>query len=274
MRFGFDEISYKKTYFKYTWISIIIALALFGIQKLFVNLFEDTKILFYIFYPFLSVSVVYLGLCMCTGLPFVIYISIKKIFQTGYIIIENDCLRFVRVCNIFDNINDIYYMKIKKTKFFNIDRIIEKKWYYKIKCEVDYYFEKASNKNYVPIIKHKKGIFKIPKCFGEEKIFRENLYKLIGSKRIETESVKNEKYKSFTKQGVIDFLLSILGSIMVIFGNALFLIIGFAITSYGIIKGVNVLREENRDRFLSFVNIIIGTIFWIYMLLIIISLNT
>ena len=45
MRFGFDEINYKKTYLKYVWISIAIALVIIGLQAFATNYLSDIEIL-------------------------------------------------------------------------------------------------------------------------------------------------------------------------------------------------------------------------------------
>lgn len=260
MRFGFDEINYKKTYLKYVWISIAIALVVIGLQAFVTNYLSDIEILVGILFPFAMVSGIYLMFCLCTGLPFVIYISAKNFFRDGHISIEKDHLQFVRTCNIVDDRNNREDRKYKNTKFFNIDKITETKWCYKIKGEIDYYFEKPADRKKSPIIKHKKGIFRIPKCFGEEKEFRDNLYKLANSGRIETESKNNEEYKSFTVEGLIDFIICILGSILILSGSGILVIIGVTLSGWKSIKGINVLREQNRDKFFSIINIFLGLV--------------
>lgn len=259
MRFGFDEISYKKTYLKYVWISIFVALLVIGLQALVTNYLSDMEFLVSIILPFAMVSGIYLMFSICTGLPFVIYISAKNFFRDGHISIEKDCLQFVRTCNIVDDRNNREDRKYKNTKFFNIDKITETKWCYKIKGEIDYFFEKPADRKKSHIIKHKKGTFRIPKCFGEEKEFKDSLYKLVNSERITSESINNEKYRSFTKEGFIDFLISILGSIIILFSNIyLLVLIGVTLSAWKGIKGINVLREQNRDRFFSIINIILA----------------
>ena len=258
MRFGFDEINYKRIYLKYVWISIAVAFIILVLQWGATNYLDDFKILASIIMPFSMISGIYLMLCICTGLPFVIYISAKNFFRDGYIKIEKEYLQFTRICNIVDNKNDIRDRKYKNTKYFNINKITENKWCYKLQGEIDYYFYKNADIDKNIIIKHRKGTFRIPKCFGEEKEFKENLYDLINSERIETESINNEKYKSLTKEGLIDFIICILGSIIVLFGTGIFVIIGVTLSGWKGIKSINVLREQNRDRFFSIINILVG----------------
>lgn len=264
MRFGLDEINYKRIYLKYVWISIVLAFFVIALQAFVTNYLSDIEILVSILMPFAKISGIYLMISLCTGLPFVIYISAKKFFRDGYIKIEKDYLQFVRTCNIISSTNDIQERKYKITKFFNIDKIIETNWCYKIKGEIDYFFESRKNHS---IIKHKKGIFRIPKCFGEEKSFKDNLYKLVNRERINSESINNEKYKSFTKEGFIDFIICILGSILVLFGSGFLVLIGLTLSTWKGIKGINVLREQNRDRFFSIINIILGAAGYILVVL-------
>lgn len=258
MRFGFDEINYKKIYFKYVWISIVIALVVIALQALVTNYLNDIEILVSILFPFAIVSGIYLMFCLCTGLPFVIYISAKNFFRDGYIEIEKNYLKFIRTCNIVGDRNNIEERKYKNTKFFNIDKITENKWCYTIKGEIDYYFEKTTDKKEAPIIKHKKGTFRIPKCFGEEQEFRNHLYKLINSERLESESKNNIEYRSFTLEGLKDFIICILGFILILFGRGILMLIGLTLSGWKGIKGINVLREKNRDRFFSIINILLG----------------
>jgi len=257
MRYGFDSIDYKRIYFKYTWISILMAIGIvifgiiFGVILRFLGISETFISIFPM--AIIVLGAIYIMLSCFTALPFVIYISVRNFFQNGHIEIEDGMIIFERACSITgDNVNE----KRKVLKYYNIEDITEKSWGYKIKGSLEYYFTSEGS-----TLKHKKGVFKIPKCFGISSEFRKILMQQVG-KKIENnkENIKEERI-AFTRKGFCELLIAIIGVIITCFmTNGLGVIIGVTITSWIGIHAINVIREESRDRTISIINIILGIV--------------
>lgn len=199
-----------------------------------------------------------LGISLFPGVPVIAYLTGKTYFRNSHMYIDSNGLVFNKmVGGKWSN------LKYKNMRFYNIGKIKETKWCYKITCEkvYFYYYQKEKEKN--PVLKYKKGTFIIPKSFGSATDFRQALYSLLGKTTVGFNQKFNITYQEFTKKGLISLVFCLLGTMIILISTMISEVIGcfsFYISIFIVGNSITVLREENRDRILSALNIILGIV--------------
>ena len=149
--------------------------------------------------------------------------------------------------------------KYKILKIKNIEKIEETSYAYKITGNVETFVEsEEEDKDANEVVKSEEKTVRIPKCFGSKDIFEEELYKLEKNSK----NKKNKEYIPFSVMGLVDLIISSISFMLfwIIKNNNMVLILTWIITEYIALKSIYVLKEENRDRLSSTVNLILGAI--------------
>lgn len=168
MKIGLDEVEYKKGYFKIKIIKYLLIICL-GIIDIYIA--ELTKIEFF---KVIEGLYIIIFLYCLTGIAILLKFMPKATME-----FKGDSLEYAIDCTDM-TFNPFLHYKIYR--YYNVTSISESKYYYYITGEMDitniYQIIKKS-----PTVKHRKGTFKIPKCFGEANSFKAELAKLITAKR-------------------------------------------------------------------------------------------